>query len=109
MRDEFFAHFGWACSHTVQTVVAHIKELLSWSPPWCKVNRKDTAAHQGRTGVAGLLAANVARKPSQATTLSPSGGWRPSLFRQNKRISTQDYRDGRKDNSRCKLRDLFYF
>ena len=35
--------------------------------------------------------------------------WRPSLFRQNKRISTQDYRDGRKDNSHCKLRDLFYF
>jgi hypothetical protein len=34
---------------------------------------------------------------------------RPSLFRQYKRISTQDYRDGRKDNSRCKLRDLFYF
>jgi hypothetical protein len=33
MRDEFFAHFGWACSHTVQTIVAHIKELLSWSPP----------------------------------------------------------------------------
>jgi len=33
---------------------------------------------------------------------------RPSLFRQYKRISTQDYRDGRKDNSRCKLRDLFY-
>ena len=33
----------------------------------------------------------------------------PSLFRQNKRIGTQDYRDGRKDNSRCKLRDLFYF
>jgi len=31
------------------------------------------------------------------------------LFRQYKRISTQDYRDGRKDNSRCKLRDLFYF
>src|SRR5262249_31412285 len=29
----------------------------------------------------------------------------PSLFRQNKRISTQDYRDGRKDNSRCKLRE----
>jgi hypothetical protein len=37
------------------------------------------------------------------------GCWRPSLFRQNKRISTQDYRDGPKDNSRCKLRDLFYF
>jgi hypothetical protein len=33
MRDEFFAHFGWACSHTVQTVVAHIKELLSAKPP----------------------------------------------------------------------------
>jgi hypothetical protein len=32
---------------------------------------------------------------------------RPSLF-PNKRISTQGYRDGRKDNSRCKLRDLFY-
>jgi hypothetical protein len=31
------------------------------------------------------------------------------LFRQNKRISTQDYRDGRKDNSHCKLRDLFIF
>jgi hypothetical protein len=26
--DEFFAHFGWACSHAVQTVVAHIKGLL---------------------------------------------------------------------------------
>jgi nucleotide-binding universal stress UspA family protein len=31
------------------------------------------------------------------------------LFRQNKRISTQGYRDGRKDNSRCKLRDLFFW
>src|SRR5262249_21225306 len=31
--DEFFAHFGWACSHAVQTVVAHIKELLSRRPP----------------------------------------------------------------------------
>jgi hypothetical protein len=31
--DEFLAHFGWACSHAVQTVVAHIKELLSWNPP----------------------------------------------------------------------------
>jgi len=30
VRDEFFAHFGWACSYAVQTVVAHIKELLSW-------------------------------------------------------------------------------
>src|SRR5262249_48338074 len=29
--DGFFAHF--ACSHAVQTVVAHIKELLSWKPP----------------------------------------------------------------------------
>jgi hypothetical protein len=33
----------------------------------------------------------------------------PSLFRQYKHISTQDYRDGRKDNSRCNLHDLFYF
>ncbi len=31
--DEFFAHFGWARSHTVQTVIAHIKELLSAKPP----------------------------------------------------------------------------
>src|SRR5262252_4774764 len=31
--DEFFAHFGWARSHTVQTVVAHTKELLAWKPP----------------------------------------------------------------------------
>src|SRR6516164_6514729 len=31
--DEFFAHFGWAGSHGVQTVVAHIKELLSSKPP----------------------------------------------------------------------------
>src|SRR6478672_13874594 len=31
--DEFFANFGWACSHTVQTVVAHIKDLLSRKPP----------------------------------------------------------------------------
>jgi len=28
------------------------------------------------------------------------------LVRQYKRVSTQDYRDRRKDNSRCKLRDL---
>jgi hypothetical protein len=34
--DEFLAHFGWACSHAVQTVVAHIKELLSWNPPMVK-------------------------------------------------------------------------
>jgi hypothetical protein len=27
--DEFFAHFGWACSHTVQTIVAHIRDLLT--------------------------------------------------------------------------------
>jgi hypothetical protein len=27
--DEFLAHFGWTCSHAVQAVVAHIKELLS--------------------------------------------------------------------------------
>src|SRR5512132_3889589 len=31
--DEFFADFGWAYSHTVQTVVAHMKELLTWKPP----------------------------------------------------------------------------
>src|SRR5262249_48602225 len=31
--DEFFADFGWARSHTVQTVVAHIKDLLSRKPP----------------------------------------------------------------------------
>ena len=31
---------------------------------------------------------------------------RLSLFRQYKRIGTQHYGDGRKDNSRCKLRDL---
>jgi hypothetical protein len=31
------------------------------------------------------------------------------LFRQYKRISTQHYGDGRKDNSRCKLLDLFNF
>src|SRR5438045_3090126 len=36
-------------------------------------------------------------------------GSRPSLFRQYNHVSTQDYRDGRKDNSRCKLCDLFYF
>jgi hypothetical protein len=30
------------------------------------------------------------------------------LFHQYKRVSTKGYRDGRKDNSRCKLRDLFY-
>src|SRR5262245_22231309 len=31
--DEFFADFGWARSHAVQTVVAHIKDLLSRKPP----------------------------------------------------------------------------
>src|SRR5437899_1706664 len=33
VRNEFFAHFGWACSNTVQTVVAHITELLCSKPP----------------------------------------------------------------------------
>src|SRR5258708_5403669 len=33
VRDQFFAHFGWACSHSVQTVVAHIKALLTLTPP----------------------------------------------------------------------------
>src|SRR5262249_25002025 len=31
--NEFFPNFGWAYSHAVQTIVAHIKELLSWKPP----------------------------------------------------------------------------
>jgi hypothetical protein len=31
--DEFFAHFGWAGSHAVQTVVAPLKEFLSPKPP----------------------------------------------------------------------------
>src|SRR5437763_16583191 len=31
--NEFFAHFGWARSHSVQPVVAHIQELLSSKPP----------------------------------------------------------------------------
>src|SRR5262249_37075520 len=31
--DECFAHLGWACSHAVQTIVAHMKELLTWKPP----------------------------------------------------------------------------
>src|SRR6266576_1580093 len=53
--DEFFAHFSWTCSHTVQTVVAHTKELLSAKPPIVQLNRKDTAAHQLRTGAAGRL------------------------------------------------------
>ena len=35
--------------------------------------------------------------------------WRPSLFRQNKRISTHDYRDGRKDNSHCGFAIFFIF
>jgi hypothetical protein len=41
-------------------------------------------------------------------TFDPYDRSRPSLFCQYKRISTQHYGDGRKDNSRCKLRDLFY-
>jgi hypothetical protein len=40
-----------------------------------------------------------------AITNSPN---RPLLLCQYKRISTQDYRDSCKDNSCCKLRDLFY-
>jgi hypothetical protein len=39
--DEFLAHFGWACSHAVQTVVAHIKELLSWNPQ-CAILTEET-------------------------------------------------------------------
>lgn len=48
--DEFFAHFGWAGSHAVQTVVAALKELLSPKPQCCNVNRKDTRADQVRSG-----------------------------------------------------------
>src|SRR5262249_18269455 len=40
--DEFFADFGWARSHAVQTVVAHIKDLLSRKPP--------SPAHQPQVG-----------------------------------------------------------
>jgi hypothetical protein len=43
--DEFFADFGWACSHTVQTVVAHIKELLVLKPPIVQYYQK---RHCGR-------------------------------------------------------------
>src|SRR5438132_1445635 len=31
--QRMLADVGWACSHTVQTVVAHIKDLLSRKPP----------------------------------------------------------------------------
>jgi hypothetical protein len=48
VRDEFFADFGWACSYIVQTVVAHIRTSSLGSPPYCNVNRKDTATHQVR-------------------------------------------------------------
>src|SRR5262245_38177454 len=50
MCDEFFAHFGWACSHSVQTIVAHIRTSSLRSPRGCNVNRKDTATHHVRTG-----------------------------------------------------------
>src|SRR5262249_32518659 len=31
--DEFLAHFGWPCSHTVETVVAHLRNSSCGSPP----------------------------------------------------------------------------
>ena len=40
MCDEFFAYFGLARSHTVQTVVAHIKELLSLDSPKIMLTEK---------------------------------------------------------------------
>src|SRR5262245_30103512 len=30
--DEFFAHFGWACSHSVQTIVAHFDGCKTDTP-----------------------------------------------------------------------------
>src|SRR5262249_44546700 len=58
--DEFFADFGWACSHTVQTVVAHIQELLSSKPPIMQdYPKRRRGWHQSRTGAASLLAANL--------------------------------------------------
>jgi len=55
---------------------------------------------------AGCRSALTSADITKIGRLRPS---RPSLFRQYERISTQDYRDARKDNSRYKLRDPFYF
>src|SRR5262249_14484940 len=40
MCDEFFAHFGWACSHSVQTIVAHIRTSSLRSPPWLQCQQR---------------------------------------------------------------------
>jgi hypothetical protein len=52
--------------------------------------------------VTSLRAVKPARLPRSPTEIVPH------CFSSNKRISTQDYGDGRKDNSRCKLREPFY-
>src|SRR5689334_12744133 len=42
-------------------------------------------------------------------TIAPTALLASLIVSQNKRISTQDYRHGRNDNSRCKLHHPFYF
>jgi|SRR5215470_18329897 len=69
-----------------------------------RVGRSSFVRPRPKRRVAGLHAHAEIAEPAEHRPLRA-----PSLSRQYKRISTQDYRDGRKDNSRCKLRDLFYF
>ena len=66
--DEFFAHFGWACSHIVQTVVAHIKELLSWKPPIVQYYQK---RHRG---------ASIANRRRRPFAFASQGSFLPHRF-----------------------------
>src|SRR5262249_11803836 len=43
--DEFFADLGWARSHAVQTVVAHIRNSSLGSPHSAILAEKETASH----------------------------------------------------------------
>jgi hypothetical protein len=50
--DEFFAHFCWACSHSVQTVVAHIRNSSLGGPRECAILSEKTPRRINREQVA---------------------------------------------------------
>src|SRR5947208_7741521 len=60
MCDGFIPDFGWACSHNVQTVVAHIKDLLSRKPHLVQCYQKRRrSAPKGEGRVVGSVAVHA--------------------------------------------------
>src|SRR5262249_60544465 len=75
-------------------------------PQRCHVENPDRVAPIAFKSARGLEPGQMGERALGCLKWGPGC---PLLFRQYKRVSTQDYRDRRKDSSRCKLRDLFYF